>query len=489
MKSFSVLLLGCFFVSCANQPSETDRENENFKGLVKSVFTIEYNALDKFGEGDIVRDEPDYWGTEYIEFDSIGNYTHKNTYTLRNVKKDTKSIYDENGFEIYWASYDDEGKDIRWGDKIKYDEKGNEIERLDIKNGEITKGETKYDEYGNLIYHLHNGDKTYYEYIDNRLVEEKDIFSWGSPWITTYKYDKNGNQIEQRRNFQDKSYRVWHYTFDKNNRISTWKRSFAKTEKSDLDLEIFVKNIYASDSVSSPFIVEEWDKNGILTGKEHYFWVHNHIDTLSCIQLNKDFTISMIKCITKHNGQKEALSYEIKSEKFTSENFNIVNGKKVSSIDEDGRECIYEYEGDKLIKETHQYSDDKLIITYENGKKKTVTSYDKHNKVLSMSEFKYNGDANNGIIKVTLKGKDGKSEINEMIIENGNVVKETFSLNGVPTTITMKYNSFGDIIEQTEGNKITTYKYEYDKLNNWITKNIFVNGKIDKIIERAIVYY
>ena len=74
MKSFSVLLLGCFFVSCANQPSKTDRENENFKGLVKSVLTIEYNALDKFGEGKITRNDPSFWGSEYVLFDSIGNY-------------------------------------------------------------------------------------------------------------------------------------------------------------------------------------------------------------------------------------------------------------------------------------------------------------------------------------------------------------------------------------------------------------------------------
>jgi hypothetical protein len=35
----------------------------------------------------------------------------------------------------------------------------------------------------------------------------------------------------------------------------------------------------------------------------------------------------------------------------------------------------------------------------------------------------------------------------------------------------------------------TTYKYDYDKNNNWIRKIKFVNGKAKYITERVIEYY
>ena len=488
MKSFSVLLLGCFFVSCANQPSKTDRENENFKGLVKSVLTIEYNALDKFGEGKITRNEPSFWGSEYVLFDSIGNYLKQYSYSMDNAKKSSKYIYDENGFNIRYEFYDDEGKNVSWGYKIINDEKGTEIETIDLKDGTVHKGDAKYDENGNLVFHNDKYSKTYYEYIDNKLIEKKEVSHYGTITNTTYKYDNNGNMIERRCSWRDNKM-LYQYTYDDKNRLALYKINEINNKTSDVELDEILKYYYSSDSTKNVHIVETWDKNGELKDKNYYFCVHNHIDTISCITLDTDFKIKKITNIVKLNNQEETIHYNVKSSFFQETNYTVVNGKKVSSIDDNGWQRIYEYQDDELIKLTHNFEDEKRIILYENGKEKSSILYDKHNKVISSNEVEYSGNLENGRILTTSKDKNGKVSTNEVVVENGKITKQNYVVNGIPSTVIRKYNSFGDIIESTEGADKTTYEYQYDKFNNWITQYKFVNGKIKNITDRAIIYY
>jgi hypothetical protein len=65
------------------------------------------------------------------------------------------------------------------------------------------------------------------------------------------------------------------------------------------------------------------------------------------------------------------------------------------------------------------------------------------------------------------------------------------------------YNEFGDVEEDKttttdikaetlrgfDPNTTTTYKYEYDKDNNWTKKVVYYNGIPKSIYERAYVYY
>ena len=488
MKNFSVLLLGCIVVSCTNQEIKTDRELENIKGAVKSVLTIEYNALDKFGEGKITRNEPRFFGSEYVLYDSIGNYLKQYSYSMDNAKKTAKYIYDENGFNIHYEYYDDEGKDVSWGYKIINDEKGTEIESIDLEDGTVYKGEAKYDVNGNLVFHNDKYYKTYYEYIDNKLIEDKEVSHYGTITNTTYKYDNNGNLIERRCSWDDTK-RLYQYIRDDKNRLTLYKINKINNKTSDVELEEILKYYYSSDSTKNAHIIETWDKNGELKEKVYFFWVHNHKDTISCITLDTDFKIKKIRNIVKLNNQAEDIYYDVKSSFFQETDYTIVNGKKVSSIDNNGWQRIYEYQDDELIKLTHSFNDEKRIILYENGKEKSSILYDKHNKVISSDEVEYSGNLENGTILTTSKDKNGKVSTNEVVIENGKIIKQNYEVNGIPSTVIRKYNSFGDIIESTEGADKTTYEYQYDKFNNWITQYKFVNGKIKNITDRAILYY
>lgn len=57
-----------------------------------------------------------------------------------------------------------------------------------------------------------------------------------------------------------------------------------------------------------------------------------------------------------------------------------------------------------------------------------------------------------------------------------------------------EYNDYDDIVLETFHNvdredDTEKYQYKYDSSNNWIQKNIYVNGSLTKIIKRSIEYY
>lgn len=102
--------------------------------------------------------------------------------------------------------------------------------------------------------------------------------------------------------------------------------------------------------------------------------------------------------------------------------------------------------------------------------------------------------------------KSGGVSISEEYDTNGRMIKSIFYLsvgNGSAAEIHyIKYNQYGDVISNSvnvedltkTGVKLheyangISYKYEYDKLKNWIVRREYKNGKIRSIQERKIIY-
>ena len=247
--------------------------------------------------------------------------------------------------------------------------------------------------------------------------------------------------------------------------------------------------MYCSDSAKEPYIVETWNAEGKLTDVKYNYWSVNLVDTISHIQLNKDFEIISVENINRSASQKEKITYEVKSNFSSKNDYNVINGKIISSIDKDGNSYTYEYEGDYLVKRTDKASNETCVMSYKNGRQKTMTYYDNNNQIISSIEYEYSGDIHNGIIKGVETSKDGTFSVFESILEAGNVIKFSRTINGTSVTILNKYNSYGDVIESIGGVNKITYTYEYDQFNNWISRCKFINGNLDNITERAIMYY
>lgn len=212
IKKVVILLGAILFIcnGCTDNSKENDLKKENLKGKVKSIHTVWYRGVEKFGE--ISKDKhissfkKIFNDAGYIVEDKSFGYaedpTRKNIY-----------IYDDKNrlIEQKRENFDQQFKSW-WGESFrhvyKYDEKGNRIEEAlyDIYNqkGIYSVEKYAYDNKGNMIeMNEYNSDgnlekKIKYSY-DNKgnKIEENEYNQDGKPesrW--RYKYDSFGNQIE-----------------------------------------------------------------------------------------------------------------------------------------------------------------------------------------------------------------------------------------------------------------------------------------------------
>ena len=119
-------IITTFFFSCSNGNKQSDREVNGIKGNVKSILSIDYNAIDKFGQGNIVKERPKAFGTEYSQYDSLGNILEHKYYYFSKCQKQYESEDNKDGHCIKWISFDDDDdSQIKYGSEYKYDNKGN----------------------------------------------------------------------------------------------------------------------------------------------------------------------------------------------------------------------------------------------------------------------------------------------------------------------------------------------------------------------------
>jgi hypothetical protein len=228
-----VLFVALIAQSCSNEKIENDWTRDNLQGKVLSYSEFSYEAENRFGnieKGERYRP----WSNEYdhqIKYDEKGNKIEKNSYNSDGSLSSRYTYkYDEKGNKIEKNSYNSDGS-LSSKDTHKYDEKGNKIEDNTYNFGGSLrfKGTHKYDEKGNKIEdNYYNSDGSLrsrytYKYDEKgNKIEGNEYYSDGSLRSRyTYKYDEKGNKIEENEYNSDGSLaRKWTYKYDeKGNKI------------------------------------------------------------------------------------------------------------------------------------------------------------------------------------------------------------------------------------------------------------------------------
>jgi len=190
---------------------------------------------------------------------------------------------------------------------------------------------------------------------------------------------------------------------------------------------------------------------------------------------------------------------------------------------------VYKYnEQNKLIDKSEYKKyikgfqlESKDIFKYdERGNQIEWASYKGDGSLYSKTQYKF--DSNNNLIELLYKSPDGKSDsrVTKKYDVSGNEIEyssydskgrlsdhssKKYNDNG---TVSESYRSYsyesdpntkyteiyrsdnnGNQIEYSFGTSRTTYKYEFDKLGNWLKKTEFQNDKATSVTERTIQYY
>lgn len=197
---------------------------------------------------------------------------------------------------------------------------------------------------------------------------------------------------------------------------------------------------------------------------------------------------------TKNINIKTTYKYDIKglkiedAVKFITTNNNsgiiLVNSTSFS---------LFKYNSDQLLKEkienynintVYSNGEPDYLNTFENVSKTTYEYNDKKELISEVTWYKsVNGDY---IIDTENKYNYDKQ---------GNISYKTskWAYDNFTNKSTYIYNEKGLEINETNYSKADsqtyTYKYEYDKMDNWIRMIEFKNNKIYVIVDRAIIYY
>jgi len=184
-----IILIFSFYCCSEKEKQENDLIKNNIKGNVKSTKTGTFKAIEKFGE--IVKGQVYSPPFTEIFFNEKGYIIEENQYKNGSLSWKTKCKYEKNNI-IEKNGYNSDGQ-ISSKTELEYDQKGNIIKK------------TKYP----VIKIFWKGKRIKYE--------------------TTFKYNKNGNKIEENR-------------FNSDNTLGT-KVKFKYNEKGDV-IEV---NEYNSD--------------------------------------------------------------------------------------------------------------------------------------------------------------------------------------------------------------------------------------------------
>jgi len=169
---------------------------------------------------------------------------------------------------------------------------------------------------------------------------------------------------------------------------------------------------------------------------------------------------------------------------------------------------IYKYDNNGQLIEVDQYNMNGYLSTkwvfehFNEGKLKK--SYHYANGFLHMS-FLYNFDENGNPLEVIIYNGDGKLldrttyKFDTKCFKLEKIIYCQWDSSIIQEKDTYKYNDDGNLIEHksyrfdieedTKNNWNISYKYEFDKNNNWIKKIQFSNGFPIYIFERKITYF
>ncbi len=266
-----------------------------------------------------------------------------------------------------------------------------------------------------------------------------------------YKYDKKGNEIEQSM-YTSKgvlsSRFVTKYNEDGNkieekystdlNKYKKIKLKWRNTFKYNEEGKIIEENRYEKGEELTNKIIYKYNDSGNLTEKNRYDADGNPIS----------------KRIYSYDDQGNVVEYKVFEE-------GILD-----------RRVIYKYENG-LLNEKSEYNFKDILLSksiYENGKRVEIKEY-YTNEDYQLSRL-YRYDDNENVIEQCFYQRDGSKYLDwhGKYDNKGNILES------------VKYDSFG---QRWQNN----YKYEYDKMGNFVKKIEFRNGFPAYIIERKIEYY
>jgi YD repeat-containing protein len=487
-KIFLMTALVIVVTSCKDSVSKkTDLEELNLKGSVQSVFTLSYKAIDKFGEGNVVKGKLNSFDNEYILFDSIGNTVSKTTYYIKDVVNNWGSEYDKNGYKIRELWYDDNGKLKNYSSTFINDSIGNPLVEIDD-----------------------DGDKEYYTYDANgKMIKKKRSYSYD-----TYEYDKNGNLIEEKMSVGGYgSPLVFKYHYDSNNRIirrdnsggSYWENKYDEEGKISESFmyeqggKLIKKNKYWKNDKGVEIKTMSWDKDGLLETENKYFYLYEDTLVITQITVDKENLLSSLICnlYNSNNSILNKSAFKITSELFTTHNYRY-NGNFLTDITYQSdytnwtENFIYD-KNTKLIESKRIKDDNRTVTKYDKDRRVVqISEFDKDNAIVRDVKMKYKGNSDKGTVKIIDKNiKDNTETKIKNTFERGLLVESIVKENNTENIYKYEYNDHNDMVKMVNSkeNETLTFKYKYDSKGNWTTKTIFNNEKPTEIQERLIVYH
>lgn len=484
-----ILLSICVLASsCGDNSKKTSLEEEGLRGKVRSVYSMSYKGVDKFGEGHIVKGDPEYFGSYYQTFDSTGFVTTKKEFFISNSKKKYENTYDMNGRNIKWTSYDDNGK-LKYSDEYEYDEHGNKSLDRDLVDHDVTRIKNTYDSEGRLTQVVRGYETTTYQYNEKgQLIKETDRYPYLGTSVDEYKYDDEGRMIQRNYKGYSGSKSYYFFKYDSFNR----RIAFIKCNSDDPDNgKVLAKHAlyYADNYATEPYMTKEWDEDGKLVETKYNLYFAAQKDTLSYIQLDDNYCPTSISVYSKKGQNHLSTSYDVKSSLFIGSTYNYIDGKLASCVDEDGHLTSYQYDRNTLTSVVRELSKGKIVSNYKNGRVISTTVYDSHNKPETTRTYEYNGKPDNGSVTCTYTDKDKKTDVVTTTRKDGRILEEVVVKNGLTITSKYSYNDEGYVsqIISSDG-KTKTYSYLYDSFGNWLQRTEKAGDAIT-IVERKIDYY
>lgn len=524
MKSYLLAFVLLFLTACNNSPYETQsaREQDELKGLVKKVFTIEYSAINSFGQGDIIRDRP--ITSHIIVYDSLGNRINKTDLFFADIELVDENTFNENGMiSEYVHYYKNGGVATR---SYKYNDKGDLTHDISRNyNGySMTTYNIRYNNLGQKTHSISN-DGTYtevttYKYKGLNLIEELEDKSYGL-FKNTYSYDKNNNRI-QEKHYVDNTWtktinnyynelnqlvkRKTISAFNKRETIEGYefysydnygrKIDYIKTKIEDYDSNDIISRTswhYDNDSATTPDLIQKWNSDGILYYNKSFVVFTTNKDTSAYITYNNDEIEKIsIKEKRKNGSYYKDYRVETESEKTT---YNYLEGRLVSVIRPNGDAMTFEYDNNELIKTIETTSGDlniKEISHYKNGNLQKTYVYNTENDTLFYQKsYSYTGNSKDGTITTTTNIV--KNNIEKKQIDIYTEGKKTQSIyvgpDGISRTRNYIYNEYGDLTQIHGDNHPITFAYIYDSHGNWTRKTSIFGDDSFLITERVIEYF
>lgn len=475
-----------YFTRNSSVVQGNDLAFKNLNGPVKNVYTLEFDAVNAFGEGMIIIDKPSIDNATILRFDQQGNQTSKEKIYINSCFLDLYSIDNELGLPIELESYSPKDGSIFQRFHYEYDEKGNKTKEI---GGIVSLYETdpistysyQFDDHDRVITMITYHDdgtpptiaKTQYDNLGRiiKYVNETPSSSWYSETVDYY-YDDNGyTQITKsykgkivEKNLMYSESEKW--VFDKENRRND-------RLKYKEDGKLLNKDSYYYNKDSTIYMLKTWFSDGKPGSTYNYLNIETPQDDVSFTThlYDAEYKISHISIKIPKGDRFEYKSYSVKSD--------------ISS-------SMYgQYE--KPYHRTIQSGKDVLSIEYDKNNNPKTSQYTYSDGETVNTQFSYYGQEKDWKRIETFKYEDGKKETTINTYSGYNLLSAIES-NGHEEY--WEYNEQGEEVSYRElkgGVTISNIKYSdfvNDKYGNWIRRtNYNVLTDTYTVTERCIEYY